>query len=161
MALKVGNTDLIALMRRPTTFKIKQQGYELTFDSWIFTQNSSENDTISQRDYSELDIPFKNQQSYELVDQNMVVQVSVLRRDKENEEKRMGSNDSTSHPSPNKIDCSKNNKSGMQRNQHLSPNRLRRDSIAVSSEKKKLGHIKSHLQSNIVSGLTGLLSHGI
>lgn len=58
VSLKVDQLELMFLDYRPTTFKIAHEGFELTWDSWLFRENSSELDQFSDRDYSELDLPF-------------------------------------------------------------------------------------------------------
>lgn len=59
--LHVAAQDFDAIKNHPTMFKSNSENYQLTWDAWIFSDNSTDFDGISERDYSELNLPFFNE----------------------------------------------------------------------------------------------------
>jgi len=51
---------LNSITKRISAFKTISEGYELVWESWIFSENSSDLNLESDQDYSELDLPFEN-----------------------------------------------------------------------------------------------------
>ena len=43
-------------------FKTGSDDFELAWDGWIFTEDSEDLDEFTNRDYSELDFPFENEE---------------------------------------------------------------------------------------------------
>ena len=49
-------------------FKTSSEKFELAWDGWVFTENSESLDEYTDRDYSELDVPFENEEWDEVED---------------------------------------------------------------------------------------------
>ena len=43
-------------------FVTKKNGFELVWESWIFSEESLDQSFVTDRNYSELDIPFENKE---------------------------------------------------------------------------------------------------
>ena len=49
-------------------FKTASENFELTWDGWIFTEDSASLEEYTDRDYSELDIPFEYEEWDDIAD---------------------------------------------------------------------------------------------
>lgn len=59
ISLTVPQEEFSLISQKPIMFKTEKQGFLLTWDSWLFSEED-EPDTETDRDYSELNIPFEN-----------------------------------------------------------------------------------------------------
>lgn len=163
VTLEVDSSELLLVQLRPTTFKNAKEGYELTWECWVFSEASSDLNQESERDYTELELSFKNAVTPSLsriLVNSHSQNCGIFRRSRLGQQQKRRSSSTeelSSHDSQQPDSFGGENMKSLNLHQENSLLRQKGNSLMANTQKRR-PHIKSHLYSSLILGISGLLS---